>query len=45
MVSGFTPALLQEGRQEIARAMKANNMPVEQISAYTGLSEQQIRGL
>jgi hypothetical protein len=36
---------LEKGREEIARAMKANNMPVDQISSYTGLTEQQIREL
>jgi predicted transposase/invertase (TIGR01784 family) len=40
---------LQQGRQEkereIARSMKANNMPLDQISAYTGLSVQQIQDL
>jgi predicted transposase/invertase (TIGR01784 family) len=35
----------QQGRQEIARTMKANNVPLDQISAYTGLSVQQIREL
>jgi predicted transposase/invertase (TIGR01784 family) len=36
---------LREKAQEIARAMKANNMPVDQIRAYTGLSERQIAEL
>jgi predicted transposase/invertase (TIGR01784 family) len=36
---------LQQGRLETARKMKANNMPVFQISEYTGLSEQQIRDI
>jgi hypothetical protein len=34
-----------EGVQAIARNMKASNVPVNQISAYTGLSEQQIQDL
>jgi predicted transposase/invertase (TIGR01784 family) len=42
-------AAVQEGeaqsRAEIARNMKVNNVPLSQISAYTGLSEQQIKGL
>jgi predicted transposase/invertase (TIGR01784 family) len=35
----------EEEKREIARAMKANNMPLDQIRAYTGLSEEQIREL
>jgi predicted transposase/invertase (TIGR01784 family) len=35
----------REERIETARKMKADNMPVEQIGKYTGLTEQQIRGL
>jgi predicted transposase/invertase (TIGR01784 family) len=36
---------LEKGRQEIARKMKASNVPASQISVYTGLSEQQIADL
>ncbi|MDR0301886.1 MAG: PD-(D/E)XK nuclease family transposase [Treponema sp.] len=34
-----------EAGLEYARKMKADNMPVSQISKYTGLSEQQIQGI
>jgi predicted transposase/invertase (TIGR01784 family) len=36
---------IQQERLETARKMKANNMPVSQISEYTGLSEQQIQDI
>jgi predicted transposase/invertase (TIGR01784 family) len=35
----------KEGMLETARNMKADNVPVNRISAYTGLSEQQITDL
>jgi predicted transposase/invertase (TIGR01784 family) len=35
----------RENSKEIARAMKADNMPISQIAKYTGLQEQQIEGL
>lgn len=34
-----------EGKQEVARMMKDNNVPAEQISLYTGLSIQDIENL
>lgn len=34
-----------EGKQEVARIMKENNVPAEQISLYTGLSIQDIENL
>jgi predicted transposase/invertase (TIGR01784 family) len=36
---------MRQGILEIARNMKTNNVPASQISAYTGLSEQQIADL
>ncbi len=34
-----------EGKQEVARIMKDNSVPAEQISLYTGLSIQDIENL
>jgi predicted transposase/invertase (TIGR01784 family) len=34
-----------EGKQEVARMMKDNNVPAEQISLYTGLSIQDVENL
>ena len=36
---------LAEGKAEVARAMLAAGMPVEQIVALTGLTEEQVKGL
>jgi predicted transposase/invertase (TIGR01784 family) len=36
---------IQQGLRETARNMKANDVPTSRISAYTGLSEQQIADL
>ena len=36
---------IQQGMLKIARHMKADNVPASQISAYTGLTEQQIKDL
>ena len=36
---------LAEGKAEVARAMLAAGMPVEQIVALTGLTEDQVKGL
>lgn len=36
---------LAEGKAEVARAMLAAGMPVGQIVALTGLTEEQVRGL
>ncbi len=36
---------LAEGKVEIAKAMKADNKPVEEISKYTGLSAEEIEKL
>lgn len=35
----------EEGKLETARAMKADNVPVETICRYTGLSEQEVAEL
>jgi predicted transposase/invertase (TIGR01784 family) len=34
-----------EGFAEIAKKMKAKNMPIEQISEFTGLSKEEIERL
>ncbi len=36
---------MAEGKAEVARAMLAAGMPVEQIVALTGLTEEQVKGL
>ena len=36
---------VREDRKEMARKMKADNMPTEQIVKYTGLTEKQIKDI
>ena len=42
--SGFDYGVRQS-RKEMAQEMKADNMPVDQIIKYTGLTEKQIKDL
>ena len=42
--SGVNHAI-REIAKDMARKMKADNMPVDQIIKYTGLTEKQIKGL
>ena len=42
--SGVNHAI-RETAKDMARKMKADNMPVDQITKYTGLTEKQIKGL
>ena len=36
---------IREDRKELARKMKADNMPMDQITKYTGLTEKQVNEL